>query len=173
MQSNPRITAYRDKTPVIHPKAHVDVSVRIIGDVKIGEGVSVWPMAVLRADSAEIRIEGHAAILDLVLLEAPEAHPIVVEEGAIVSHGAIVHGAKIQTGALVGIGAIVLDGALVSSGAIVGAGSLITPGTQVPANSLVLGVPGKVVRKTTLQERQSILNQLEEIHEKMWQLKSF
>lgn len=67
MQSNARITAYGDKTPVIHPKAQVDVSVRIIGDVKIGEGASVWPMAVLRADSAEIRVEGHAAILGIVL----------------------------------------------------------------------------------------------------------
>jgi carbonic anhydrase/acetyltransferase-like protein (isoleucine patch superfamily) len=155
-----------DKKPVIHPKAVVDVSARIIGDVHVKEGASIWPMAVLRADSAEIRIGRRASILDLAMLEAPEGHPVWVADEALVSHGAMLHGASVESRALVGMGAIVLDGAFVSGGSIIGAGSLLPPGTRVPPNSLVLGVPGKVVRETTQQERESIMVQLAELHDK-------
>lgn len=129
MGSNPWITPYGNKIPSIHTDAFVDISARIIGDVKVDQGASIWPMAVLRADSAEIRIGWHSAVLDLALLEATEDHPVWVEEETIVSHGAIIHGARIQSRALVGIGAIILDGAVVSTGSIIGAGSLVPPGT--------------------------------------------
>lgn len=166
MRSISWITPFMDKKPVIHPKAMVDVSARIIGDVQVQEGASIWPMAVLRADSAEIRIGRRASILDLAMLEAPEGHPVWVEDEALVSHGAMLHGASVESRALVGMGAIVLDGAFVSEGSIIGAGSLLPPGTRVPPNSLVLGVPGKVVRETTQQERESIMAQLAELHDK-------
>jgi carbonic anhydrase/acetyltransferase-like protein (isoleucine patch superfamily) len=165
------ITPFGDKTPTIHPSAYVDVSTRIIGDVEVEEGVSIWPMSVLRADSAPIRICRRAAVLDLALLEAPEGHPITVGEEAIVSHGAKIHGAKIESRALVGIGAIVLDGAVISSGSIIGSGSLVTPGTVIPPNSLVLGVPAKIVRQTTEADRENILRQVEELYSKSRLLK--
>jgi len=142
MRSNSWITSYGDKVPIIHPEALVDVSVRIIGDVHVDKGASIWPMAVL------------------------------AEEEALISHGAIVHGARIQSRSLVGIGAIILDGALVSTGSIVGAGSLIPPGTEIPPNSLVLGVPGKIIRETTPQERQAIVDQVQELHRKSRHLMS-
>lgn len=166
------ITPYGDKKPRIHPEAFIDVSVRIIGDVQVEKDASIWPMAVLRASNAQIRIGRGAAVLDLALLEAPEGHPVLVEEEALISHGAIIHGARVQSRALVGIGAIVLDGAVISSGSIIGAGSVIPPGTKIPPNSLVLGVPGKVVRETTPQERQGILEQLTELYEKSRRLLS-
>ncbi len=172
MRSNSWITSYGDKVPIIHPEALVDASVRIIGDVHVDKGASIWPMAVLRADSAEIRIGQRAGVLDLALLEAPEGHPVLAEEEALISHGAIVHGARIQSRSLVGIGAIILDGALVSTGSIVGAGSLIPPGTEIPPNSLVLGVPGKIIRETTPQERQAIVDQVQELHRKSRHLMS-
>jgi carbonic anhydrase/acetyltransferase-like protein (isoleucine patch superfamily) len=164
--SQPWISAYRGKTPNIHSDAFVDISVRVIGAVKIEQDASIWPMAVLRADSAEVQIGRRAGVLDLALVEAPEGHPVRIEEEALVSHGATVHGATIESGALIGIGAIVLDGATVGTGSIVGSGSLITPGTLVPANSLVLGVPGKIVRETTAEERRTIWDQVEELYEK-------
>jgi len=102
----------------------------------VEKGASIWPMAVLRASNAQIRIGRGAAVLDLALLEAPEGHPVLVEEEALISHGAIIHGARVQSRALVGIGAIVLDGAVISSGSIIGAGSVIPPGTKIPPNSL-------------------------------------
>jgi len=160
------ITPFRDKTPKIHPDAFVDCSARIIGDVIIEEGVSVWPMVVFRADSAAIYIKRNAAILDLSLVEAPKGYSVTIEEEALISHRAVIHGAHVQKRALVGIGAIILDGAVISSGSIVGAGSVVAPGTRIPSNSLVMGIPGKVVRDTTEAEREFILEQIRELYSK-------
>lgn len=160
------ITPFRGKTPVVHPDAFVDPSARVIGHVTIEEGASVWPMAILRADSASIRVGRRSAILDLCLLEAPTDHPVMIGDGALISHGAVVHGARIEGLALVGIGAIILDGSVVSSGCIVAAGSVVSPGTTIPPNSLVVGVPGRVARETTQKERDSVLNQINELYTK-------
>lgn len=160
------ITPFCDKAPSIHFSAFVDRSARIIGDVTLEEGVSVWPMAVLRADSAAIFIGRKAAVLDLSLVEAPIGHPVMIGEEALISHRVVIHGAQVQKRALVGIGAIVLDGAVISSGSIIGAGAVIAPGTTIPANSLVMGTPGKVVRETTEEERAHILKQVQELYTK-------
>jgi carbonic anhydrase/acetyltransferase-like protein (isoleucine patch superfamily) len=165
------ITPFCDKTPGIHPSAFVDRSARIIGDVTLEEGVSVWPMAVLRADSAAIFIGRKTSILDLSLVEAPTGHPVIIDEEALISHRVVIHGAQVQKRALIGIGAIVLDGAVISSGSIIGAGSVVAPGTTIPANSLVMGTPGKVVRETTEEERALILKQIDELYTKSRQYK--
>jgi len=164
------VTAFGDKVPAIHPDAFLDVSARIIGDVRVDEGASIWPMAVLRADAAEVVVGPRAAVLDLALLEAPEGCPVRVEEESLISHGAIIHGAQIESRALVGIGAIVLENVLISSGSIIGAGSLVTTGTHIPPNSLVLGAPGRVIRRTTTEERQNIKDQVEVLYQKSRQL---
>jgi carbonic anhydrase/acetyltransferase-like protein (isoleucine patch superfamily) len=173
MGSQSWITPYGNKVPSINTDAFVDVSARIIGDVHVDQGASIWPMVVLRADSAEIRIGKKTAILDLALIEAPEGYPVEVEDEALISHGAIIHGARIQSRALVGIGAIILEGALISKGSIIGSGTVVTPGTQIPSNSFVLGIPGKVVRNTTLHERQNMFDQLQQIHTKSRHFVSF
>ena len=160
------ITPFDGKTPQVHLDAYLDISARLIGDVAIDRDASIWPMAVLRADCEPIRVGRGAAILDLALLETPQGRPIYIAEDALVSHGAMVHGARVETGALVGIGAIVLDGSTVGAGSIIGAGSVVSPGTQVPPNSLVLGVPGRIIRETTLQERQNVVDQLADLHRK-------
>lgn len=160
------ITSYKDSYPKIHGDAYVDISARVIGDVVIEEGVSIWPMAVLRADSDVIRVGKGSAILDLSLLEAPEGHPVLIEEEALISHGAVIHGARIRSRALVGIGAIILDGSVVSSGSIVGAGSVLAPGTELPPNVLVMGMPARIIRETSKEERQSILAQVNGLYAK-------
>jgi len=160
------ITPFRDKTPDIHPDAFVDHSARIIGDVVIDKGANIWPMAVLRADSAEIMVGRKAAILDLALVEAPEGFPVIIEMEALISHRAVVHGAQVKSGVLVGIGSIVLDGAIISSGSIIGAGSVVPPGTRIPPNSLVMGMPGKIVRETTEDERARIIAQINYLYAK-------
>lgn len=159
----PGHSSYGEKSPCVDPKAWVDFSARLLGEVRVEREASIWPMAVLRADSESIVIRERAAVLDLALVEAPQGHPVVVGKEAIVSHGAKVHGAVLEPCCLVGIGAIVLDGAVVSTGSIVGAGAVIPPGMVIPPNSLVLGVPGKVVRQTTEQERSTISAQVEEL----------
>jgi carbonic anhydrase/acetyltransferase-like protein (isoleucine patch superfamily) len=160
------ITPFRDKTPNIHPDAFVDRSARVIGDVIIDKGASIWPMSVLRADSAEILIGTNAAILDLAMIEAPETFPVIIEMEALISHRVVIHGARVMSGALVGIGAIILDGAIISSGSIIGAGSVVLPGVRIPPNSLVTGMPGKIVRETTEGERALILAQINELFTK-------
>lgn len=160
------ITPFGGKTPSIHQKAYVDISARVIGDVIIAAGASIWPGAVLRADSDTVRIGERSAILDLALVEAPEGHPAVVEEEALISHGAIIHGAFVAARSLVGIGAIILDGAIIGEGSIIAAGSLVPPGTDMPPNSLVVGSPGKRIRETTAEERENILKQLHGLFKK-------
>jgi carbonic anhydrase/acetyltransferase-like protein (isoleucine patch superfamily) len=160
------ITPFCDKIPRIHVDAFVDPSARIIGDVTIEEGVSIWPMTVLRADSGAIHIGRKAAVLDLSLVEAPAGHPVMIDDKALISHRAVIHGAHIQGSTLIGIGAIILDGAVISSGSVIGAGSVIPPGTRIPPNSLVMGIPGRVVRETTEKERALILEQIRELYAK-------
>ena len=166
MQNRPWVTPFGDMVPNVHPDAYVDMAARLIGDVRVERDASLWPMAVLRADAAEIRVGRKAAILDQAILESPEGHPVWIEDEALVSHAAVVHGAHVESRALVGIGAIVLDGAVISSGSIVGSGSLVPPGTRIPPNSLVLGIPGRVIRETKPEERQNVLDQLEDLYQK-------
>jgi carbonic anhydrase/acetyltransferase-like protein (isoleucine patch superfamily) len=107
----PNLIPFRGKFPSVEKGVFVDPSSRIMGDVTLRSGVSVWPLAVLRADTEAIVIEENAAILDKALVEAPMGHGVLIEGDVIISHGAILHGCIIRRGALVGIGAIVLDGA--------------------------------------------------------------
>lgn len=154
------------KKPVIHDSAYVDISARIIGDVVIGAGASIWPMAVVRADESKIVIGDRAVISDLALIESPEGYPVKIEDEALISHGATIHGAHIGSRTLVGIGAIVLDGAVISSGCVIGAGSFIPAGAYIPANSLVMGAPGRVIREIKAGEHSNIERQIKVLCEK-------
>jgi carbonic anhydrase/acetyltransferase-like protein (isoleucine patch superfamily) len=154
------------KTPKVEEDVYIDPSSRIIGDVLLKRGCSIWPMSVLRADSNQIVIEDEAAILDKVLIEAPAKNPVVVGRRALISHGSILHGCTVQEGALVGIGAIVLDGAIVGKGSIIGAGSVVSPQMVIPENSLVLGIPGKVIRVLKPDEVQKTSSQVDEVRQK-------
>lgn len=154
------------KTPQIEEEVYIDPSSRIIGDVLLKRGCSIWPLSVLRADSNQIVIEDEAAILDKVLIEAPAKNPVVVGRRALISHGAILHGCTVQEGALVGIGAIILDGAIVGKGSIIGAGSVVSPQMVIPENSLVLGIPGKVIRPLKPDEVEKTSFQVDEVRQK-------
>ncbi len=160
------VSAYEKKVPAIHENAYVDVAARIIGDVIIEDGATIWPMAVLRADSGPIRIGCSSGVLDLALVEAPTGYPVRIGENSLVSHGAMIHGATIETNVLVGMGAMVLDGAVVASGSIVAAGSVVTAGTITPPNSLLRGCPAMVVRETTEKERQDIRKDIDALARK-------
>lgn len=170
MSSSKWITPFGDKHPVIDDSAFVDVSARLIGDLVLAREVSIWPMAVLRADSAAIVMGERSAVLDLALVEAPAGHPVLIGDRTIISHGAIIHGATIQPDTLIGIGAVVLDGAEIGSGSIIGANALVTGGTKIPPCSLVLGSPGKVIRETTAAERRNIAAQIDELFQKSRQM---
>jgi carbonic anhydrase/acetyltransferase-like protein (isoleucine patch superfamily) len=157
---------FKGKSPHVEEGVFIDPSSRIIGDVTLRTGASVWPLAVLRADAEAIVIETNSAILDMALVEAPMGHQVLVEEDVIVSHGAILHGCIIRRGALVGIGAILLDGAEVGRDCIIASGSVVPPGTRIPEGSLAMGIPAKVVRSLNEEEIAAKREQLAELKEK-------
>jgi carbonic anhydrase/acetyltransferase-like protein (isoleucine patch superfamily) len=128
--------------------------------------VSIWPFALLRADSNRITVGERSVLLDKVLIESPKDNPVVIEKEVLISHGVILHGCIVREGAVVGIGAIVLDGAEVGRNSIVGSGSLVPPGMKIPDRSLVLGIPGKVVRELDERDLKRSKEQLIEAYEK-------
>jgi len=157
------IITFMGKTPQIEEEVYIDPSSRIIGDVLLKRGCSIWPLCVLRADSNQIVIQEEAAVLDKVLIEAPAKNPVVVGRRALISHGAILHGCTVQEGALVGIGVIILD---VGKGSVIGAGGVVSPQMVIPENSLVLGIPGRVIRTLKPDEVQKTSSQVDEVRKK-------
>lgn len=139
----------------VHPDAIV------IGRVSLGARVSVWPTAVLRGDSDEISVGDDSNIQDGVVVHADEGFPARIGSRVAIGHRAIVHGATIEDDVLIAMGAILLNGAHVGSGSIIGAGALVPEGRRVPPNSLVVGLPGRIVRETTGEERARIAKTVE------------
>ncbi len=160
------ITPFEGKSPQYDETVFVDPTARLIGDVILESGVSIWPYAVLRADSNRIFVGERSALLDKVLVESPKDRPVIIEKNVLISHGAILHGCVVREGAIVGIGAIVLDGAEVGSYSVVGSGCVVTPGTKIPDHSLVLGIPGKVVKSLDEKDAERSKEQLAEAYEK-------
>jgi carbonic anhydrase/acetyltransferase-like protein (isoleucine patch superfamily) len=156
------ITPFEGKSPRYNETVFVDPTARLIGDVILGPDVSIWPFTVLRADSNRIMVGQRSAILDKVLVESPKDHPVTIEKNVLISHGAILHGCMVKEGAIVGIGAIVLDGAEVGRYSIVGSGCVVPPGMKIPDNSLVLGIPAKVVKTLDEKDRKRSEEQLAE-----------
>ncbi|NJE26663.1 gamma carbonic anhydrase family protein [Thermococcus sp. MV5] len=140
------------KRPKIHETAFVDDNAYIIGDVVLEEKTSVWPSAVLRGDIEQIYIGKGSNIQDNVSVHTSPENPTILGEYVTIGHNAVIHGAKIGNYVIVGMGAVVLDGAKIGNHVIIGAGALIPPGKEIPDYSLVVGVPGKVVRQLTEKE---------------------
>jgi carbonic anhydrase/acetyltransferase-like protein (isoleucine patch superfamily) len=119
---------------------------RVIGNVNLGDEVSIWFGAVLRGDGDKISIGNRSNIQDNATIHVDPGFPVEIGEECIIGHGAVVHGAKISNNVLIGIHATVLNGAKIGSYSIIAAGALVTEGMVIPPNSLVVGVPGKVIR---------------------------
>ena len=142
--------------PTIHPTAFVHHAAVVLGDVTLGARVSVWPTAVIRGDSDRIVIGDDSNVQDGTIVHVDHGVPTTIGKRVGIGHRAIVHGATIEDDVLIAMGAILLNRVHVGSGSIIGAGAVCTEGMVVPPNSLVLGVPGKVVRQTTAAERERI-----------------
>ncbi len=130
----------------LHPSVFVAEGARIVGDVAIGEDSSVWFNAVIRGDILPVRIGKRTNIQDGCVLHVKEDFPLTVGDEVTFGHGATAHGCVIEDLCLLGIGCIVLDGAVIGRGSVIGAGAIVSPGRVIPPNSLVMGVPGRVVR---------------------------
>jgi carbonic anhydrase/acetyltransferase-like protein (isoleucine patch superfamily) len=148
-----RIRPFSGKAPRFGKRVYVASTAAIVGDVELGDDVSVWYGAVLRADMQAITIGARTNIQDnaVVHVDEPDA-PTIVAEDVTVGHGAILHGCRVERGALIGMHATVLNHAVVGEEAVVAAGALVTPGMTVPPRTLVAGVPAKVRREVTEAE---------------------
>jgi gamma-carbonic anhydrase len=157
------IIAYKDKTPAMGAGVFVESSARVIGDVEIGAGSSVWFNTVIRGDVNYIRIGARTNIQDCSVVHVTlNKWPTVIGNDVTVGHRAVVHGATIGDHCLIGMGAVVLDGAELSEFVLVGAGALVPPGMKVPPRSLVVGVPGKVVRELKDSDIDMLIHQSQE-----------
>ncbi|MEU4545679.1 gamma carbonic anhydrase family protein [Nonomuraea dietziae] len=139
--------------PDIHPDAYIAPGAVVVGSVRVGRGASIWYGSVLRGDDERVEVGEECNVQDLCCLHADPGEPAVLEPRVSLGHKAMVHGAHVETGALIGIGAIVLGGARIGAGTLVAAGALVGPGKKIPQGVLVAGVPGRVVRELTDDDR--------------------
>src|SRR5437899_5220654 len=144
------------KKPTISPSADIAQGAIVAGDVTIGDYSSVWYNAVLRGDINRIVVGHHTNIQDNAVLHLADEYPCLVGNYVTVGHCAIVHACTVGNEVLIGMGATILDGAVIGDGSLIGANALVTQKTEIPAGSLVLGSPAKVVRTVTDKEREQL-----------------
>lgn len=148
------IRPYLDRRPQLGARVYVDEAARVIGDVVLGDDVSLWPGAIVRGDVNFVRIGARTNVQDGAVIHVSHDGPHAklggfathVGEDVTIGHKAIVHACRIGNGCLVGMGAILLDGAVVEDHGFVGAGALVPPGKTVGARELWVGNPAKRVR---------------------------
>ena len=145
-----------DYPELIDPSVFVAPSADIVGQVTIGSESSVWFNSVLRGDTDGIVIGQRTNLQDGCVVHVDAGAPARIGSGVTVAHRAVVHGAVVEDDVLIGIGAIVLSGAHIGRESIIGSGALVTGGTVVPPRSLVLGLPGRVVRSISDEELETI-----------------
>ena len=141
----------------IHEKSNVE------GDVKLGDGVSVWPFASIRGDEGLIKIGDNTNIQDNVTVHGNTS----IGNNVTVGHNAVIHGAKVGNNVIVGMNSTILDGVEIGDWCIVAAGCVITPNTKVEPESLIMGLPGKVVRKLEQKDKDLIVSAYQNYSDKI------
>ncbi len=130
-------------------QAWIAPNATVVGNVILEEDASVWFNTVIRGDNEPIRIGAGSNVQDACVLHTDPGFPMVIEAGVTIGHMVMLHGCKIGRGSLIGIGAIILNGAEIGEDCLIGAGALIPEGKKIPARSVVMGAPGKVIREVT------------------------
>ncbi len=145
----------------IDPSAYIHALAVVIGDVTLGARVSVWPTAVIRADSAPITIGADTNVQDGAVLHVDKGVPLKIGARVSIGHRAILHGATVEDDCLIAMGAILLNGVVVGAGSLVGAGAVCREGMRIPPRSVVLGVPARVARDATSEIAERIKRTME------------
>ncbi|MBO4990560.1 MAG: gamma carbonic anhydrase family protein [Firmicutes bacterium] len=139
------IYTFENETPQIPQSCFVAENATVIGQVTLGENVSVWYGAVLRADAAPILIGKNSNVQDCAVFHCDTGFPLTLGEGVTVGHSAIVHGATVGDNVLIGMHATLLNGCVIGENSIIAAGALVKEGQVVPPNSLAVGVPARII----------------------------
>lgn len=142
------IERYLELTPNVHPEAWVHPTVAVLGDVTVARGATLWPYVVARGDQGAVVIGEDTNIQDLTMLHATGGiSTVTVGARVTVGHRVTLHGARVGDDCLIGMGSILLDNCEIGDWCVIGAGALIPVGMKVPPRSLVLGMPGRIVRQ--------------------------
>ncbi len=154
-----KIRTYQGITPTLAKHVFVDPSAVVLGDVVLGDDVSVWPTAVIRGDVQSISVGARTSVQDGSVLHVthagasnPKGLPLIIGSEVTIGHMAMLHGCTVGDQVLIGMGSMVMDGAVVESQVVLGAGSLVPPGKVLQSGYLYVGRPAKQVRALTQEE---------------------
>ena len=152
------IKQFENKQPQLGKNVYISENATVIGEVMLGNEVNIWFGAVVRGDMHYIKIDSRSNVQDNAVVHVTTAvSPTNIGSGVTIGHGAIIHGCTIEDNCLIGMGSIVMDDAVIGAGSLLGAGTLIPPNMKVPPKSLVVGIPGKVVREVRKEEYEMII----------------
>ena len=129
---------------------------QVIGNVELGEDVSIWHGAVIRGDTDSITIRNNSNVQDNCVVHCTKGFPVKIGDNVSVGHGAVVHGCTLEDNVLIGMNATVLNGARIGKNSIVGAGAVVSEGKEFPEGSLILGVPAKLIKQVSEEQIQMI-----------------
>jgi carbonic anhydrase/acetyltransferase-like protein (isoleucine patch superfamily) len=151
------IYAFEGAEPELDADTWVAPDANLIGRVVLEAGASVWFGSTLRGDNEEIRVGAGSNVQENCVFHTDMGYPLTVGKNCTIGHKAMLHGCTIGDGSLIGMGATVLNGAIIGAGCLIGAGALIPEGKEIPDGSLVMGMPGKVVRELDEAARTGLL----------------
>ena len=145
--------------PTVGERCWIDPQASVLGDVVLGDDVSVWPQAVIRGDVHHIRIGARTSVQDGAVLHVthdgpytPGGRPLLIGREVTIGHKAILHACTVGDACLIGMGSILLDGVVVGEHCMIGAGAVVSPGKQIEPGSLWVGNPARFVRKLSERE---------------------
>ncbi|MEM1027493.1 MAG: gamma carbonic anhydrase family protein [Planctomycetota bacterium] len=133
--------------------AYLADTARVTGEVTLGDGVSVWPSAVIRGDVAPVTLGAGTNVQDNATVHCDSGNPNVIGAHVTIGHNAVVHGQAVGDGTLIGMHATVLGRTVIGQRCLIAAGAVVPPGLEVPDDHVVMGVPGRVVRETKAEEK--------------------
>jgi len=155
------VRTFNNKHPKIGNSVYIDDSAVVIGDVSLGDDVSIWPATVVRGDVESIKIGNGTNVQDGSVLHvshagkfSPEGRPLTIGKGVTIGHRAVVHACTVGDYCLIGIGAIIMDDAVLEDYVMLGAGALVTPGKKLESGYLYVGSPAKQARPLTAAEKE-------------------
>lgn len=132
----------------VHPEAFIHEKAFINGKVRIGKNSSIWPFAVLRGDIERIEIGEGSNVQDNAVVHTDSGKPTLIGNNVVVGHCAVVHGAVVGNNVLIGINATVLSGSRIGNNCIIGAGAVVNENMEIADNSIAVGVPAMVIKRT-------------------------
>lgn len=156
MNLKERIELFLKKKPVIDKSAYVAKSAELIGAVTVGANASIWPKCVLRADINFIEVGEGSNVQDGTIIHLADDYPVKIGKKVTIGHQAMIHACTIEDGCLIGMNATILDGAVIGHHSIVGAKALVTNKMIIPPGSVVMGIPGKVVKQLSEKEQKNL-----------------